>query len=79
MIPSNVLTNTSSNLPPHVNLAHSMSYAGATWYGTLSGTLIPVDPETDSNGTIQFEVRSDTAIIGDIGMQATVSGTRIND
>jgi parallel beta-helix repeat protein len=53
--------------------------AGATWYGTLSATLIPVNPETDSNGTIQFEVRSDTAIIGIIGMQTIVSDTLIND
>jgi parallel beta-helix repeat protein len=51
----------------------------ATWYNTLSCTFIPVDPVTDANGEIRFEMKGDTSIVGNITIQATVQGVPLND
>jgi hypothetical protein len=57
----------------------TLGNAGASWYGTLSCTFIPVDPVTDANGEIRFEMKGDTSIVGNITIQAAVQGVPLND
>jgi hypothetical protein len=49
------------------------------WYDIFGCTFTPVDQETNANGTIRFEVKSDTSIVGDITIQATVMGYQLQD
>jgi hypothetical protein len=64
---------------PANEFTFTLGNAGASWYGTLSCTFIPVDPVTDANGEIRFEMKGDTSIIGNITIQATVQSIPLND
>jgi len=64
---------------PADEFSFAISNAEAAWYGILSCTFIPVDAETNANGEIRFTVTSDTSIVGDIQVRATVMGVLLND
>ena len=56
-----------------------VSNAGASWFGTLSCTFIPVNPVTNEDGEIEFMVVGDTSIIGGISIEVIAQGIPIND
>jgi hypothetical protein len=49
------------------------------WYGTLNCIFTAVDPATDANGEIRFNVTSDSSIYGNITIQVTVMSITFND
>jgi hypothetical protein len=52
---------------------------GTHWYGTLSCHFSALDPVTDENGQIRFDICGDTSIYGNITIQVTVQGIALND
>jgi hypothetical protein len=49
------------------------------WYGDLSCTFTAVNPTTDEQGMLSFSITGDTAIVGDLGIQATIMGVSLQD
>ena len=66
-------------LPPGVFQFNLNPISGTHWFDALSCAFTPVDPATNGQGEINFTIRGDTTIIGNLTIQVTVMNIPLHD